>query len=107
MADLNYVAEKFHVAVHCLVSDKPLQQRVYNAYMSFHPIKVEDFKNESELQEAYKQIMDSLTVVEGAPGEGRVPATIKQMSDSDAAKLIDSILSFTFLVDAERRSQGY
>ena len=60
MADLNYVAEKFHTAVAELVLNLPPAARLDRAFMSFHPVSVDDFKDEPQLQAAYKQIRDRL-----------------------------------------------
>jgi ABC-type amino acid transport substrate-binding protein len=99
MADLNYVAEKFHTAVFSLVKNQPPQMRLRNAYMSFHPILVKDFNDQPELQEAYKNIIDRLP----RGGAGPPPSSIDQMSDSEAQALIDLIVDFTFLADSYRR----
>ena len=42
--------------------------------------------------------MDSLTVVEGAPGEGRVPATLKLMKDDEAVRVSELITNFCFSI---------
>lgn len=89
MADLGYAWEKFGNAVHALAGHGSLQDRIHSAFMCFHPIRVDDFANDPELQNDYKEIMDRLTAVDGAPGEGRVPATLKQMSDEEAAHVAE------------------
>lgn len=103
MADLNYVWEKFSTAVYSLAGNGPLQDRLRSAYLSFHPIRIADFDDDPEMQADYREIMDRLTArPEGYPGEGKVPSTLRQMSDDEADELASLIIDFCFSVARAR-----
>lgn len=108
MADLGYVWEKFTTAVYSLAGHGPMQERLKSAYRSFHPIKVSDFDDDPELQADYREIIDRLTAKdEGSPGEGRVPSTLRQMSDEDADRLAELIIDFCFSVARARIDKAH
>lgn len=112
MADLSYVWEKFTTAVYSLAGSGPMQERLRSAYLSFHPVQVSDFDDDPELQADYREIMERLTArAEGYAGEGKVPSTLRQMSDEEADELANLIISFCFSVararlDKARSSKG-
>jgi len=109
MADLNYVWEKFSTAIYSLAGNGPMLERLRSAYLSFHPVQIADFNDDLELQADYREIMDRLTArAEGYPGEGKVPSTLRQMSDDEANELANLIISFCFSVARARldRARG-
>jgi hypothetical protein len=103
MADLNYVWEKFTIAIYALASHGRMQERLKSAYLSFHPIQVSDFDDDPELQANYREIMDRLTArAEGFPGEGKMPSSLRQMNDEEADRLAELIINFCFSVARAR-----
>ncbi|OPH82380.1 hypothetical protein [Nitrobacter vulgaris] len=106
MADLSYVWEKFSTAVYSLAGNGRMQDRLWSAYSSFHPIQVSDFDNDPEMQSNFREIMNRLTAkAEGHAGEGKVPSTLRQMSDDEAVELSKSIIEFCFDVARARLDQ--
>ncbi|MCA6110467.1 hypothetical protein [Bradyrhizobium cenepequi] len=107
MADLNYVLEKFSTAIYSLAGNGPMQERLHSAYLSFHPVRISDFDDDPEMQADYREIMDRLTArAEGHPGEGKVPSTLRQMSDDEANQIADLIIDFCFSVARARIEQA-
>jgi hypothetical protein len=102
MAGLAYAAEKFLVALYGLVGPGQLQERVQRAYMSFHPVRMADFKDHPELRDAYQRLIDSLTPVEGGSAKGRVSTNLQQMSREEAARISKSIVDFWVMVQSAR-----
>jgi hypothetical protein len=100
--DLSYACEKFTTAVYALTGEGSLKERIESAYLSFHPLRVADFEKYPDLQLQYQDIINILTKVEGTPGEGRVPATIKSMTSDEARNASDLILAFCFAVREAR-----
>lgn len=102
MGELGYPYEKFYNAVSVLArSPRRIQDRILSAYMSFHPIKSSDFKD-PEMATSYQEIMDRLTTVKDSE-KGHVPATLDQMSDSEASVVADKIVDlFVAIARAHR-----
>jgi hypothetical protein len=92
MADLTYVAEKFHIAIYNLVKNGTPNKRLHDAYMSFHPIRTDDFQDHLDLRERYQELTEALTA--------QPPA---DMSEPEAQRIIELTVDFAFLVEAERR----
>lgn len=106
MADLSYVWEKFSIAIYSLAGHGPMQERLHSAYLSFHPVRTSDFDDDPEMQADYREIMDRFTArAEGHPGEGKVPSTLRQMSDDEADELANLIVDFCFSVARARLEQ--
>ena len=55
MGDLRYANEKFYTAVDALGGDGPLRNRILSAFMSFHPVQADDFKD-ADLKAKYEKI---------------------------------------------------
>ncbi|MEI8697177.1 MULTISPECIES: hypothetical protein [unclassified Mesorhizobium] len=92
----DYAREKFVTATSTLVGNGDIRTRLLGAYMSFHPIKESDFRT-SELSKVYKEIMDRLTKITPKDSdEGRVPATVKQLSDDEAGEIAELIWNLTY-----------
>ncbi|CDX62972.1 hypothetical protein MPL1032_80044 [Mesorhizobium plurifarium] len=100
----DYAREKFVTATSTLVGNGDIRQRLLGAYMSFHPVKGSDFRT-PELAKQYKEIMDRLTKVTPVdPDEGRVPATVKQLTDDEAGQIAELIWNLTYsLLTAPRK----
>jgi hypothetical protein len=59
------------------------------------------------MQADYREIMDRLTAqVEGYPGEGKVPSTLRQMNDDEANQVASLIIDFCFSVASARLDQA-
>lgn len=93
MSRESYAREKFGVAVDALAaSATSIQDRLFSAYMSFHPVMERDFSDPEDAA-LYKSIHDRLTAVKDGPEDnGRVKNTLNLMSDEDAEKLASDIV---------------
>lgn len=102
MGELSYPYEKFYNAVSVLArSTRSIQDRIHSAYVSFHPIRVSDFKD-PEIAASYQELMDRLTKVKDAE-KGHVPATLEQMDDDEASLVADKIVDlFAAIARAHR-----
>lgn len=93
MSRNSYAREKLGVAVDGLASGSgAIQDRLLNAFMSFHTLQPRDFAKAQE-GAAFKSIMDRLTAVtDGDPDNGHVKNTLAQMSDEAASRLASDIV---------------
>ena len=100
-----YAFEKFGVAVDGMAtSAQSIQRRLFNAYMSFHPVKESDFQD-AEDAELYRRIHDRLTSVKDGPeSRGYVQNTLDQMSDEEAEDLAEDIVRLAGRL--ERKARG-
>lgn len=107
MADLSYNWEKFSTAVYSFTSPAPVKERLESAFLSFHVLTPKDFEPWPEIRESFAALMNALTAKEATfEGEGRVRATIKQMTDDEAAQLCSSIVDICYAIARERRTNG-
>ena len=97
---LSYPWEKFSMALFSLAREGPLQSRLHGAYMSFHPLRAQDF-NDPGLRDRYQEIMRRLTAVKNSE-KGHVPATLEKMSDEEAGEVANLILDITFAIASAR-----
>jgi hypothetical protein len=92
----NYAREKFGSAVEAMASSPAsIQDRLEDAYLTFHPVQVKDLK-EGEEQDLFQDIYDSLTREEAVGDEGRVKATLNKMSDEEASRIASQIVALNF-----------
>ncbi len=92
----NYAREKFGSAVDEMASSPAsIQERLNDAYLMFHPVRVEDLK-EGEEQDLFNDIYNSLTHEEAVGNEGRVKATLNKMSDEEASRIASNIVSLNY-----------
>jgi hypothetical protein len=93
MSRNSYAREKFGVAVDNLATGTgSIQDRILDAWMSFHPLQERDFDNPED-GAAFKSIMERLTAVkDGDPNNGYVKNTLAKMSDDDASRLASDIV---------------
>lgn len=88
---LVYPREKFTTALYSLTSGGSLKSRILNAYMSFHPIKASDFKDE-DLRSKYEELYRRLTAVKDGPSDnGYVQNSVDRMTDDEARQVSDLI----------------
>jgi hypothetical protein len=93
---LSYAWEKLYTAVASIaVSTDSLQERLANAYIfGFHTIGLDvNADLPPDLRSSYHEIVKELTKVPAQGDEGTVVATTRVMSDEDAKKLIDQLVS--------------
>ncbi len=96
--ELSYANEKLHNALHSLVGGGSVQDRLFGAFMSFHPLQDRDFKD-PEMLTRWQEIYSRLTVIkDGDPAEGAVKNTLNRMSDEDAENLAGDILELAYMV---------
>lgn len=97
MVDVSYAREKLTVGIISLAKGSDsIQKRLFDAYMSFHPLRERDFPE--DLQENYREIMDLLTKVKPKGDEGSVKATLNQMSEEDANVIAEKLAILCFEV---------
>lgn len=83
----SYALEKFGQAVHELVMHPGrVQERLEAAFMRFHPVWADDLP-EGELRRRFAGIRDNLTFDEATGNEGRLAATLRNLSDEDASAI--------------------
>jgi hypothetical protein len=89
----SYALEKFGAAVDSMAtSPKSIQERLFDAYMSFHPVKESDFQDPEDAK-LYRNIHDRLTSVKNGPeSRGYVQNTLDQMSDETAEEVAQDIV---------------
>ena len=100
---LHYAREKFGIALNSLAtSANSLQARLQSAYMSFHPIREDDFAN-SEMRATYAEIIARLTAVKDGPEtNGYLRNTLDQMSDAEAEGIAELIYNLSMeIIDSE------
>lgn len=100
LSKLAYPYEKFSSALEALAtSSATLQRRLEVAYLTFNPVKEDDF-DDDEMRSAYREIMESLTKIKD-PGRGYVPATLAQMNDEEAEAVAEKIYDLFFEISRE------
>ena len=93
---LDYAGEKLYAAVRSMAtSTEPLQVRLANAYLfGFHTIGLDvNADLPPDLRASYREIEKELTKVPAQGNEGTVVATTRIMSDNEARKLIEQIVT--------------
>jgi len=94
-----YSLEKFDGALHVLViGNEPLKRRIYSAYLMFHPVRPENFPDQSSL-ELYEEIMEELTKFTTMGNEGDIQSTIEKISDHDAGEIALKIVQLQQYLD--------
>ncbi|TYR32091.1 hypothetical protein FY036_13485 [Mesorhizobium microcysteis] len=88
-----YHREKFGNAVSCLVSSSDIRTRLLNAFIAMITVNSADF-TDTELGARYRDVFERATArPETYKGEGTLQATIGKMTDEEAEKIADEILS--------------
>ncbi|HVL88513.1 MAG TPA: hypothetical protein VM681_11000 [Candidatus Thermoplasmatota archaeon] len=94
----SYPEEKYDVAVRALaIGTDSIQHRLREAYISIMRLQKMDLKEEKLWQE-HESIINSLTGTKQGPGDDPLDRTLRQMSDSDASRIADRIVSFSYEV---------
>jgi hypothetical protein len=91
---LDYIAEKLFGAVEALALDtRPLRERLYLAYIeSVSKIRLFADNLPEEERKLFDSINAGMTAVQAIGDEGSIAATVRVMSDADAAKWIRKII---------------
>lgn len=92
MTTMGYVTEKFYEAVHTLVGEGFLRDRLAGAALALIRLREEDIP-EGELRTKIVGIIEDLTRVESTGDEGNIAATTTEMDDVEAHDLAERILS--------------
>jgi len=87
-----YAWEKFHNAMHTLTGADSIQDRLADAYR-LHLIHLDANKLPKEIQQDFEKLGENLTKVKANGDEGTVAATTATMSNDEARKHIETILS--------------
>lgn len=90
---LDYAREKFYIAIDTLAtSPSPIQERLFYAAMSLIRLRPED-DLPKELRKEFQAIIHELSKEPAIADEGTLAATTRKLSDDDAKKLAERILS--------------
>jgi hypothetical protein len=102
---ISYAREKLVAAVSGMASSEfSRQKRLEHAFMTFSPLKPEEHFPAGEIRESYLAIYGKLTADHSDPHRGYGPTTISNLSDLEAAAIIDDLFSLMIdLVEAEKR----
>lgn len=90
----SYAREKLGTAVDILATGSgPLTKRIYDAYLSFHPLRPEDFERKEDANR-YRDMMKKLTsVTDGDPENGYVKNTLAVMDIETAESIAEDIVA--------------
>ena len=93
----NYAQEKFYEAMLSLIGEGALRRRLYGAALYLQRLQDKDFQRSPELKQKWQEIMRDLRHVEAGPGDdGDYNATLNRMTDEDASRVAENILSTFF-----------
>ncbi len=92
MGNDDYAREKFGVAVDGMATSAcDIRDRLEGAYLSFHPVRAEDFTSK-ENSDLYRKVMEKLTAVKDGPTDnGHVKNTLSAMTDGEAESVASDI----------------
>jgi hypothetical protein len=103
----SYAREKFGVAVNSLATGtSDLNDRIWNAYLSFHTLTENDFPD--ELKEDWLEIHNSLTVEEPTYDEkgevtiGKVQNTLKSLDTESCVELAQKICDLNTMLHLDK-----
>lgn len=98
-----YPLEKFAAAVDAMaVSNASLQDRVFSAFMEFHPVQPEDMPD-SHSAEMYKKLHADLSRFPAVGDEGAVRATLNRLAPDELRQVGQQIVDLrAYLEDALR-----
>ena len=89
---INYAQEKFYTAVLSMEkSPSSLRTRIYNAFLSFHPIRPEEDLPE-DLRADYKWIIEHLEKYEPKGDKGSVQMSLEKLDDETIKKIAEKIV---------------
>lgn len=99
----SYAWEKFYLAVENMASSQDsLQQRLGDAYR-FHLIHINPDTLPDNIQQDFHKLRERLTRDKAIADEGKVQATIQNMSTDEAAELIKQVVDMFQRVSDEVR----
>ena len=89
---IDYAAEKFSTAMHnAIASTESLQERLESVTLGVLHLERNDFEDD-ETWKRFDALLEETTKREPEGKEGSIRATTSQMSDKDAAKLLQEAL---------------
>jgi hypothetical protein len=89
----HYSREKFWQAVHVLVGDGSIQERLAGAAMYLTRLHGPDEDLPEGQREEFRAVMNELTKEKAIGDEGNIQATTRKLSSEDGAKLAKRILN--------------
>jgi hypothetical protein len=92
--------ERLRVAVESLVGVGDIRDRLFGAFLTIGVFKVEELPD--DIQNDYRQTMEDLSWLPAEGDEGKVRATLNEMSDDEATALAERIFRM-FVRGAESR----
>ncbi|GAC1446892.1 MAG: hypothetical protein NVSMB56_09940 [Pyrinomonadaceae bacterium] len=93
MSHLNYGFEKFSRAVHALAaSSKTIKERLSDA--TYHLGVLREHHVPEEMREQFNYITERITSGTPYSGEGKLAATVRQMTEEQAVEVAGDIVSF-------------
>lgn len=93
-------AQRFAAAVHVLVGDGPVKQRLASAY-SLHLAELPEAELPQPLERDFAELKAALNRVAPAGRESRVQASVQKMSPKEAAGHAATILNLYVAIAAE------
>jgi hypothetical protein len=101
----SYVHEKFSAAIESMAaSPESIQHRIANAY-TYHLIRLKKEELPDEIRMDFEITAEQLTRGEPVGNEGRVMATVKQMSENEAVDIARRIVHMSDVVNAHYQSE--
>lgn len=85
--------EHLWAAIFLLVSAESIKRRLVSAYSS-HLSEIDQSELPSEVRDEFKDIVKSISRVKPMRGESAVQATVRKMSDAEAARCASRIVEF-------------
>ncbi len=99
------IAQRFAEAIHALIGDGPVKQRLVNAYAQ-HLADLTDAELPAALRRDFGELQAALNRVDPVGTEGRVRASVQKMSAAEAAGHAATILElYVELVSAVERAE--
>ena len=102
-----YANVKFGVAVESLAKgNKDIRERIFSAYLSFAPIRPEQYED-AELTKMHESLVRDLTKVAAKQDEGTLQATLATLSDDECGELVERIFAIYELVHDRKVIDDY
>jgi hypothetical protein len=90
--ELLYASGKFASAVHGMaVSQAPLRERLYRAWLEFHVIHEGDFPEGSSVRSDFVALDTRLSWADDQSGRGTLLATLAVISDQECRRLVQLV----------------
>lgn len=90
MTQDGYFREKLSAGVSCLVGLGDIRQRIANAFFAMPTVTEQGF-SDPELGRRYAEVYNRVTAKDATGDEGKINATLKDMSDDEASEIAHEI----------------